>query len=281
LCAAFKGSIAAIKATDIDEYLKSYPGAKTKKNHRVSICSVFAYAQRKGILPVGLTEAQKSERPTTSIVEPCVVSSQDLTKLLSECTNKRLAAYMAIAAFAGVRSAEIQRLRWRDIREEVDDAGFGAIVLGPKITKTNRRRIAEVSPNLRAWIDKLRGEPDEFVTYPEEEFYSLYEHLSKLCKKLGVTKEQNAFRHTFVSCHIELHRDGPRTAKTAGHSLTMLETNYLKLVSRNEADAWFKIFPPETKTYAPVVLKPKRSNRRIKDLIAERNTSYQQQQKRK
>jgi len=281
LCAAFKGSIAGIKATNIDEYLKSFPGAKTKKNHRVTICSVFAFAQRKGILPVGFTEAQKSERPTTLIVEPCVVSSVDMTKLLSECSNKRLASYIAIAAFAGVRSAEIQRLKWGDIRDEVDDAGFGAIVLGPRITKTNRRRIAEVSPNLKAWVDALRGEPDDFVTYPESQFYTLYDNLDRLCKKLEIEKQQNAFRHTFVSCHLELHRDGPRTAKSAGHSLSMLETNYLKLVSRSEAEAWFNIFPPEGKTYDPVVLKPRKPKRRNKDVVAERNALFQQQQQKK
>ena len=275
LCAAFKGSISAIKATDIDEYLKGFPGAKTKKNHRVTICSVFAFAQRKGILPFGFTEAQKSERPTTLVVEPCVVSSVDMTKLLSECSNKRLASYIAIAAFAGVRSAEIQRLKWSDIRDEVDDEGFGAIVLGPRITKTNRRRIAEVPPNLKAWVDKLRGEPDDFVTYPEERFYVLYDNLQKLCKKLAVTKQQNAFRHTFVSCHLELHRDGPRTAKSAGHSLSMLETNYLKLVSRSEAEAWFNIFPAESRKYDPVVIRPIRSRRLTKDLVEERNSSFQ------
>ena len=58
----------------------------------------------------------------------------------------------------------------------------------------------------------------------------------------------------------------------------MLETNYLKLVSREEAEAWFNIFPPEGKTYDPVVLRPKR---RRKNLVAERNASFQQQQQKR
>lgn len=271
-CKAFRGSISAVKATAIDEYLlKNWQNPKTRLNHRVSICSLFAFAQRKGYLPAGFTEAQKTERPKISIVEPCTVSSHSMTKLLIDCTNKRLASFLVISAFAGCRAAETQRLRWKDVRSD-------GIILGPNITKTGRRRIAEVSPNLQAWIESLRGEPEEFVTYPEEEFYNLYANLQRLCKKAGVTREQNALRHTFVSCHLELHRDPPRTSKTAGHSLTMLETNYLKLVPREEAEAWFNIFPPEEKTYDPVVLRPKR---RRKNLVAERNALFQQQKPKK
>jgi integrase len=261
-CKTFRGTLGAVKATDIDEYLvKNFPNPKTRLNHRVSICSLFAFAQRKGYLAAGLTEAQKTERPKISIVEPCTVSSHSMRNLLNECTNKRVASFLVVSAFAGCRSAETQRLKWKDVRDD-------GIILGPNITKTGRRRIAEVSDNLRAWVSYLRGEPDDFITYPEEQFYNLYAHLQKLCKQAGVVREQNALRHTFVSCHLELHRDPPRTSKTAGHSLTMLETNYLKLVSREEAEAWFDIFPPENKTYAPVVLRPKK---RRKNLIAERN----------
>ena len=262
----FRGSISAVKATAIDEYLlKNFPGPKTRLNHRVSICSLFAFGQRKGYLPAGFTEAQKTERPKILVVEPCTVSSHDITKLLNECTNKRLTSFLVVSAFAGCRAAETQRLKWKDIRHD-------GVILGTTITKTGRRRIAEVSPNLLAWVELLRGEPEDFVTYPEGEFYNLYANLHRLCKKAGVVREQNALRHTFVSCHLELHRDPPRTSKTAGHSLAMLETNYLKLVSREEAEAWFNIFPPEGKTYDPVVLRPKR---RKKNLPAERNALFQ------
>lgn len=264
-CKTFRGSLGAVKATDIDGYLiKNFPNPKTRLNHRVSICSLFAFAQRKGYLSAGLTEAQKTERPKILVVEPCTVSSDSMIRLLHECTNKRVASFLAVSAFAGCRSAETQRLKWKDVRDD-------GIILGPNITKTGRRRIAEVSPNLKAWVGLLRGEPDDFVTYPENQFYNLYAHLQSLCKKTGVVREQNALRHTFVSCHLELHRDPPRTSKTAGHSLMMLETNYLKLVSREEAEAWFNIFPQVGKTYDPVVLREKK---RKKNLVAERNAQF-------
>lgn len=251
---AFPGvSIASIKADALDKYLlANFPNPKTRNNHRGALCSLFAFAQRKNFLPVGLTEAKKTERPTNKVVEPCTVSSQDMTKLLNECTDKRLVAFLAIGAFAGCRAAEIIRMKWKHVHED-------SIVLPPEITKTNRRRIADVPQNLAAWLKPLRGEPEENVTYPQS--HKVYRRTLKLFRKTGITRDQNALRHTFVSCHLEKHCDPSRTAKTAGHSLAVLEQHYLKLVSKSDAEAWFNIFPSEDKKYVPVVERPTRHSR--------------------
>ena len=246
LKAAFPGmQIASITARMLDEYLvKTFPSPKTRNNHRGGICSLFAFAQRKNFLPPGTTEAKKTERPASKVVEPAVVSSHDMAKLLNECTDKRLVAFLAIGAFAGCRAAEIIRMKWRHIQED-------SIVLSPEITKTNRRRIAEIPDNLAAWLAPLRGKPEEFVTYPK--VFKVYEKAAALFQKVGVAREQNALRHTFVSCHLEKHCDPPRTAKSAGHSLAVLEQHYLKLVPKKEAEAWFNIFPTDDKKYVEVV----------------------------
>lgn len=245
LKAAFpRVQIASITARMLDEYLvKTFPNPKTRVNHRGGICSLFAFAQRKNFLPPGTSEAKKTERPSTKIVEPCVVSSRDMKKLLNECTDKNLVAFLAIGGFAGCRAAEIIRMKWKHIHED-------SIVLSPEITKTNRRRIAEIPENLAKWLAPLRGKPEDFVTYPSTP--KVYEKAAALFKKVGVPREQNALRHTFVSCHLEKHCDPPRTAKSAGHSLAVLEQNYLKLVSKIDAETWFNIFPPDDKEYVEV-----------------------------
>lgn len=261
-CKAFKGPISSIKAPALDDYLtKNFKHPKTRLNHRITICSFFSFAERKGYIPVN--EAKKTERPKIKVVEPSVVSSQDMTALLENCTSKRVAAFLAVSGFAGCRSSETQRLCWKDIRED-------GIFLHTHITKTKRRRIAEISANLAAWLKLLRGNPDDFITYPEEEFYTLYEKIRALCKTTGLKRDKNALRHTFASCHLELHRDPPRTSKTAGHSLATLEKDYLKLVPYEEAERWFNIFPTTEKTFDAEVTKPKR---RFKRLVAERNAA--------
>lgn len=251
---AFPGvAISSLRASDLDNYLiKTFPNPKTRLNHRGGLCSLFAFAQRKNFLPAGLTEAKKTERPTNKVVEPCTVSSQDMIKLLNECTDKKLVAFLTIGAFAGCRAAEIIRMKWRHVHED-------SIVLPPEITKTNRRRIAEMPPNLVAWLKPLRGQPEEPVTYDFSR--RVYRRVLTLAKRVGFKREPNALRHTFVSCHLEKHCDPSRTAKTAGHSLAVLEQHYLKLVSKADAEAWFNIFPSEDKKYVPVVDRPTRPYR--------------------
>jgi hypothetical protein len=106
---------------------------------------------------------------------------------------------------------------------------------------------------LAEWLKPLRGEDEEHVTYPEISI--VYRRSKNVFRKAGVTREANALRHTFVSCHLELHCDPPRTAKTAGHSLAVLESSYLKLVSKKEAEGWFSIVPSPDKIYKPVKIR--------------------------
>ena len=242
---SFRCSIGAIQTESLDAFLSSIPNLKTRKNHRITIVSLFRFAQRKGFLPQGETAADRTETPRTEPKEPSTISAGTLSLLLDLCRDEKLKTFLLVGAFAGCRSSEIQRLKWSDVREDY-------IILGPSITKTRRRRIAEVPPNLRLWLSSLRKKPDDFLTYPEELAYTLYRRVRSLSKRAKVAWEHNALRHTFVSCHLELHRDPPRTSKTSGHSLAVLESSYLKLTPKEEAQRWFDIVPTNSLTPEPL-----------------------------
>jgi integrase len=237
--ATFAGPIQKVTVAALDDYLLTMPHPKTRKNHRGTICSVFKFAQRKGFLPHGPTAADRTESPRTEPADPPTLSPQDLESMLSGCEDQKLKAFLAVGAFSGIRSAEIQRLRWKDIKDD-------CVVLGSDKTKTKRRRLAEVADNLKLWVNDLRGSEEELITYPEEEYSYLYKSLAKLCKKTGVQWGHNCLRHTFVSAHLEVHKDPPRTCKTSGHSLDTLLTCYLKLIPLDQAKAWFEIKPKDT-----------------------------------
>lgn len=232
----FKCPLRSIKSTQLDTYLGRIENFKTRKNHRITIVSLFRFAQRKGYLPHGPTEADKTECPRTEIREPATWAPSQFRELLRLCDDKRVLGFLVFGAFAGCRSAEIQRLKWSDVRTD-------CIILGNHVTKTHRRRIAEVPDNLKEWLLLLRGKPECHITFPEKEDYSLHRRARKLAQKAGLRWENNALRHTFVSCHLELHRDPPRTSKTSGHSLAVLEQSYLKLTPREIAEEWFSIRP--------------------------------------
>lgn len=241
--------IAMITVADLDAYLEGIGNLKTRLNHRISLISLFNFAKRKGHLPHDLpTAAEQTERPSPSPREVQVFTPAEAGKLLSAAGgDKKLKAFLLLGMFAGVRTAEIHRLQWKHVRED-------AIHLDGSITKTKRRRIAEMPENLRSWLKDLRGDPNEFVTYKSSTY--LYKCLANTCAAAGVVWKDNAPRHSFVSYHLELHRDPSRTSKTAGHSLRILETEYLKLVLRSDAESWFNLNPNKTQETGEENAKP-------------------------
>jgi integrase len=233
---AYRVPIGMILPEDVDTYLAQFTNPKTRNNHRISLIALFNHARRRGDLPHReMTAVDKTEAAKVIRHEPEVLSRENLESLLHACEDKRLLAFLVIGAFAGCRTSEIQRLCWGDITPE-------GIFLTPEITKTNRRRVVEISENLAAWLAELpRGEDGDPVTYKSAPH--LYESLRNLCSQQGVTWVDNGLRHGYVSHHLELHGDATRTSKNTGHSLRELETDYLKLVSKSDAAAWFSIFP--------------------------------------
>jgi integrase len=225
--------IGNVTTKNLDDFLARIKNLKSRLNYRVTVVSLFKFAVAKGSLPKMATAADGTDRPKPVKPEPEVFSPADMHALLIGSTGK-LRAYLAIGAFSGCRSSEIQRLQWKHIKGD-------SIHLGPGITKTQRRRMAEISANLSQWLEPLRGEPEDFVTFRSPA--ALYAATAALCKHTGVTWKPNALRHSFVSYHLELHQNPPRTSKAAGHSLRILETEYLQLVPREKAAAWFDITP--------------------------------------
>jgi len=239
--AAFQTTIGAIQVSELDTYLSLIENRKSRLNHRITISALFRFAQRKNFLPVGLTEAEKTERPQIDSPEPDILSVGEMRVMLEFCDDRKLAVFLLLGGFAGIRSTEIQRMKWSDIHDDY-------ITLGANITKTNRRRIAEVPENLAEWLALFRPAEDGPVSYTEARDHYLYRRVRRLSLKSGIPWRPNALRHTFVSCHLELHRDPPRTCKTTGHSLAVLERHYLKLVSPDAAGQWFNLRPSNTST---------------------------------
>jgi hypothetical protein len=59
-------------------------------------------------------------------------------------------------------------------------------------------------------------------------------------KKAGITRKQNVLRHSFCSYGVAL-RGLEWTADQADHDIRILRRNYREVVSRQEAEAYFRI----------------------------------------
>lgn len=82
-----------------------------------------------------------------------ILSPADVKALMeaAEMEGKHAAAAYAIAVFAGVRMAELERLSWKDIGEDY-------IEIGKNVAKKHNRRLVPVCPTLAAWLQAMRND---------------------------------------------------------------------------------------------------------------------------
>jgi len=159
-----------------------------------------------------------------------------MEKLLTRAEAK-FVPYLAIGAFAGVRSSETCRLTWEDIHFDQK-----VIRLGPEITKTQSGRLAVMPDNLVAWLKSYEGEKKgKVVPYPEDQ---LHKFTPDIAKAAGVQWKKNALRKGYISCRMaEADADADSVAKQCGNSRAMVESVYKLLVLPEDAKKWFGIYP--------------------------------------
>jgi len=189
-----------------------------------------------------------SDNPLKGVLKPKhltkrikVLSPEQTMKLLIAAAQyaPEMLPYLVIAVFAGPRRSELMELKYEDIGLE-----SGGIVLDDGITKTASRRRLKMSPNLIAWLRVLIGEKEGWVL-PREIAKKFDRVMLWLCEKAGIPREPNFARHGFGSYHYEFHSDPNLTMLELGHSTRkMLDENYRELVTPQDAEAYFNLFPP-------------------------------------
>lgn len=235
-----------ITTADLNAYLRSIPDLRTRHNHRASLCSLFKFAMEQNYIP----QALKSPAALTARVDvpdktPDLFTPEELSKLFKAASYREVGLLVA-GAYAGIRMAEIDRLTWEDILWEEC-----AFVLTAEKTKTGRRRLAYFPETVRDGLVKVY-EMHKLTHEVKLVQGKFYKRLRDLCRRSGVKWKKNAFRKTFISCQMAIHRDAPRIAEQCGNSVEMVQNNYKGLVTKSQAEEWFKVFDTQAilrKTY--------------------------------
>jgi integrase len=138
-----------------------------------------------------------------------------------------------------VRDAELKRLDWGEV-----DLVRGHIEITAAKSKSAKRRIVPIQPNLAAWLRPYSEAKGRVV--PEGARGKL-ERVRKAAKL--VRWPINGLRHSFASYRLAAIHDAPRVSAELGHtSQQMLYSTYRELVLPVEADRYWKIEPAtETK----------------------------------
>lgn len=241
---AFAGrQLHTITTGDIEDAIADHPtwAPNTVHGHVSSWKVLFNYARKHEYCfknpceAVDLPEREDGEPEIFTLKQVRAMLAHtlfaDRDPLLPHCR-----VYVALGVFAGIRPEEIARLDW----EQVDLGNAIITILGAK-AKTRQRRMVDMAPNLVAWVQpcaRARGPV-------------LRHELAKLRiairDAMGLDEwPADVLRHSFGSYHFAHHRSESLVKNQMGHSDDgrMFHSHYRKMVSRQEAAAFWKIFPP-------------------------------------
>ncbi len=155
-------------------------------------------------------------------------------------SRKDVVPFVAIGAFAGLRSSEIMRLDWSEINLE---RGF-ILVRGMK-TKTAARRLVPISETLTAWLKPYAKAEGAVIPMSEN-------WVSGLLTKPGMPRKHNALRHSYISYRLAEINDAPKVAMECGNSPKMIFKHYRELVAPEDVKEWLAIMPDQPVTPEPV-----------------------------
>jgi integrase len=99
------------------------------------------------------------------------------------------------------------------------------------IGKTRRRRIVDLEPAAKRWLDLGQPLP----------LRNIRRRFDTVKGGLGFTWSQDVMRHSFCSYHLAAFENAARTAMQAGHTEKVLFTNYREIVTKAEAQAFWQL----------------------------------------
>jgi len=235
--------VAEITIQDVEGWLDGIPlSAQSVNHHRDKVSSLFEYAVARGYAtenPVAKIGKRKIVRGA-----PVVLSTEQLRKLLNAAPADVL-PFLALGAFAGLRSSEIFKLDWRNV-----DLVRRIIVIDADKTKTSRRRIVKVSDNLACWLAAYAQKEGSVMTFEDSK---LYLQLHKLLAAAGLTGwPDNVLRHSFCSYHLAKWQNANETAEQCGHDVKVLRAHYRELVLPADANTYWQIAPDQPAGVLPI-----------------------------
>lgn len=187
----------------------------------------------KGVVDFEIVDAPRQSKGGTIQI----FTSEEIAALLKHA-DADLIPFIAIGAFAGLRSAEIERLDWREV-----DLVQGHIEITAAKAKTASRRLAPVTANLKSWLAPIHRKAGR-VFAVSTSGGNLTERLQKLAKKAGLTGwKKNGLRHSFISHRVADIQNVSQVALECGNSPAIIFANYRALVTAAEAKKFFAVLP--------------------------------------
>jgi integrase len=225
--------IADITPAEIREYIsRNGWGPRTARGYLCDVQTLFSFAVRNRYCRENVAEAV--DKPRLEDKPPGILTVPQSAALVNTCqrADKSLLATIVICLFAGVRPEEARRMEWANI-------GPDFLEVTSAKSKTRRRRLVPLTPQLRAWLDLARALGSELPARNVPDKFNRVRRLAGLFKGWP----HDAMRHSFASYHLAKHRNENETALVLGNSPQMIFSHYREVVRPDEAEKFFGILP--------------------------------------
>jgi integrase len=172
------------------------------------------------------------------------ISAEDTEKLF-RAVDPEVIPFLTLNFFCGIRRAVIERLNW----SELSIAKKRVIV--PRYKGKNQKRYpVTLSDNAIEWLKPKEQARGSFLA-PSRAFQSegkpskrrTRELILAAAKRAGIELSDNGGRHTFISMHVAYNESIDRTALEADTSPAIIKSNYLHIVSKEDAAKFWAIKP--------------------------------------
>jgi len=217
---------------------------RTTKNYFRAVAALFRFAIRRKYLPKdALDELDAVQQPKVENGEQEIFTSDEMREILSEA-RREMVPWLAIAGFAGLRSAEIARLDWSEVKLEERFIKIMACK-----GKTGGR-LAPVTNDLAKWLAPYVKESGPVAAFDSwwNQIAQVEESVNEKRHEIGVEKsfkwKHNGLRHSFCSYRLAAIKNAAQVALEAGNSAQMIFKHYRQVVTESEAAKWFSILPP-------------------------------------
>jgi integrase len=246
-------NIGGVSGTMLQPWLDDMKGSgRTKRNYLAVVAALFRFAIRRKYLPKdAMEEIEAVQQAKEDNGEIEIFTPAEMREMLT-VARPEMIPWLAIAGFAGLRSAELQRLDWREINLKERH-----IEIKASKAKTAARRLAPVTDNLAKWLKPRAKESGKVTSFESwwnqipKVVEAVNEQRKKAAEQAGKTFsddqkfvwKHNALRHSFISYRLAAIKNAAQVALEAGNSPQMIFKHYRQLVTEAEAKKWFGIMP--------------------------------------
>ena len=220
-------AVESVTTAEVEEFLSQFKNPNSRATWLNRVSTLFAFAVRRDFISKNPCAAL--ERITVDRRAPFILSPAQAETLLRVAPTL-CKPYLVLGLFAGIRPAELLRLKWADVCLETQTVKVNE-------AKTRRRRIVPLHARAVALLAACPLRTGAIA--PSNMTVRRFKRQGRVA--LGLPSwPSDLLRHTAASYLLALHGDAGKVATMLGNSSSVLLSHYHQPVRQEDCSAFWR-----------------------------------------